>query len=168
MRPSTFQHPRNETHRHQQVVWKKSHCGWLEALRHQFGDTLPPCDLLHHTIDRRRCFRGSTLGLELLLPLLLLLPPLLLLHFFHSCSLCSCPCGSCLCCLFLYLHGMSPHRSAQPASLNGHRGQESQSRARNHVLAALDSTCREPPCTPDRLRADSCQHYTLLPRESRE
>ena len=162
MRPSKFQHTRLETHRLQQVVSKKSHGVWLEACRHQLEDNLPPSDR-HHTIDtgfetRSAVFTGSPLPFELLLPLLLPFPPFL----------CSCPCGLCLCCLSLCLHEVSYHRSAQPASLSGHRRQESQSRAKNNVLAALGSTCREPPCTPDRLRTGSCQHYTLPLRTSQE
>ena len=63
---------------------------------------------------------------------------------------------------------MSHHGSAQPALLSDRRGQESRSRARNHVLAALDSTCHEPPCTPYRLRTSSFQHCTILPRKNQE
>ena len=106
--------------------------------------------------------------MEVLLPLLLPSPPLLILLLVHPCFLCCCSCRSCLSCLFLCLHRMCHHRSAQPTSLNGHREQESQSRARSHVLTALDSTCREPPCTPSRLRTGSCQHYILPLRKSPE
>ena len=74
------------------------------------------------------------------------------------CFLCSCPCGSCPCCLFFCLDKRCHHRSAQPASLNGHPGQESQSTARKPRPRRTNSTCREPPCTPCRLRAGSCQH----------
>ena len=75
--------------------------------------------------------------------------------------MCSCSCGSCLCCLFPCFHAMCHHRSARPVSLNGHREQESQSRVRNHVLAALDSPHLGPPRTPSRLRTRSDQHYLL-------
>ena len=63
---------------------------------------------------------------------------------------------------------MTRRGSAQPTLLNGHREQGLRSRARNHVLASLDSTCHEPPCTPDRLRTSSYQHCTLLPRMNQE
>ena len=63
---------------------------------------------------------------------------------------------------------MAHHWSAQPVLLNGRQERESQSRARNHVLASLDSKCHEPPCTPDMLRTSSCQHCTLPPRKSQE
>ena len=51
MRSSTFQHPKIETHRHQQEVWKKSLGVRLGERRHQLENNLPPSDLLHHTID---------------------------------------------------------------------------------------------------------------------
>ena len=120
----------------------KSHGVWLEAYRHQLED-IPPSDL-HHTLGSRYkalfqrvtpyCCRYTCHCLSCYS-----------CHFF-PCFLCSCPCGSCLCCLFLCLHKRCHHRSAQPASLNGHQGQESQSLARNHVLVAPDSRCHEPPC----------------------
>ena len=55
-------------------------------------------------------------------------------HFFHPYFLCSCPCRSCLCCLFLYLHERCHDRSAQPTLLNGHQG-----RNRNHGPEATSS-----------------------------
>ena len=50
--------------------------------------------------------------------------------------------------VFFPCHGMTHQCFAQPTLLNSHRGQGLQLRARNHVLASLDSTCHEPPCTP--------------------
>ena len=148
-----FEHPMLERHRHQQEVWKKSRSVWLEACRHQLVDNLPPKDLLHHTIDtgfetQRAVSEGHlTFGGALALSC-------------ASASLATCATFSPLLPLILpvwdrvfavyYLpcqHEVCHHRfAAQPTSLNGHRKQKSQSRARSHVLAALDSTCREPPC----------------------
>ena len=96
--------------------------------------------------DTRRCFKGSPFPLT---PLLLPLPSLFLSLF---------P---------LWLPSLLPLWVPRndSALLSDRRWQESQTRARNHVLAALDSTCHEPPCTPDRLRTSSCQHCTLFLHE---
>ena len=51
---------------------------------------------------------------------------------------------------------------AKPTLLND-QVQGLQSQARNHVLASLDSSCHEPPRTPDGLRTSSYQKCTLLP-----
>ena len=147
----SFRHPRLERHQYQQEVWKKSHGVWLE-------DNLPPSDLLHHTIDIGFETRGAVSKDLLYLSLNFCHYSCLCLscscHFFHSCFLCSCSCGWCSCCLFP-CHGMTHQCFAQPTLRNGHREQGSQSRARNHVLVSLYSTCHEPPCTPGRLRTSS-------------
>ena len=65
-------------------------------------------------------------------------------------------------------HGMIHQCFAQPTLLSDHQVQGLQSKARNHVLASLDSKCHEPPCTPDRLRTSSYQKCTLLPRMNQE
>ena len=131
-----FEHPMLERHRHQQEVWKKSRSVWLEACRHQLVDNLPPKDLLHHTIDtgfetQRAVSEGHlTFGGALALSC-------------ASASLATCATFSPLLPLILpvwdrvfavyYLpcqHEVCHHRSAQPTSLNVHRKQKSQSRAR--------------------------------------
>ena len=87
-------------------------------------------------------------------------------HFFHSCFALTFVGG--VFAVSPHCHGMIHQCFAQPTLLSDHQVQGLQTKARNHVLASLDSKCHEPPCTPDRLRTSSYQKCTLLPRMNQQ
>ena len=165
--PSTFQHPRLERHRYQERGLGKSHTAF--SLRHvdiSLRTVFLPVTLFttqstlgsrHEALFQRISFTfHGTLATTLAFAFL---------AFATFSTLASCA----LALVGGALAVFSLHQCfTQPTLLNGHRGQGLQSRARNHVLASLDSTCHEPPCTPDRLRTSSYQHCTLLPRMNQE
>ena len=106
----------------------------------------------HWVRDTRRCFRGTPLPVEGALAVTLALPSLATftpLSTFASFALAL---------VGRVFAVFSLTSTKQPTSLYWPSGAETQSRARSHVLAALGSTCRVPPCTPSWLRTGSDQH----------
>ena len=140
----------------------------LGAFRHQLEENLPPSDLLHHTTTlgsrHKALFERVTLTFEGALAVTLAFASLASVAPLSTFAFFVLALGGRA---FALSFPLPPRNvSAQPTSLGGHSRQESQSRTRSHVLAALDSTCRSPPCAPSRLRTSSDQHYILSPLAS--